>query len=283
MKTSNTLPIIGGLRFPDLGKIATKILANGDGWKVEDVVCTAGPQDRPYDEQHQTISISVVLEGCFQYRSVYGSEVLSPGSLLLGNLWQQFQCSHAHGTGDRCLAIHYAPEFFERSKLPARFRVHRLPSIKTLTPWVVQAKLGIQTPANVIFENLTYGLAAAAAQLLGKSSESDRTPTSADERRISGALRFIQANLGEPLSLTQLASNAKMSEFHFLRVFRQVTGVTPHQYILRSRLREAALRLKTRSDNVFEIALDAGFRDLSNFNHAFRAEFGVTPAYFRSA
>ena len=234
-------------------------------------------------EQHQTISISVVLEGSFQYRSVYGSEVLSPGSLLLGNLCQQFRCSHTHGTGDRCLAIRYAPEFFERSKLPARFPVHRLPFTKTLTPWVVQAKLGIQNPEDVIFENLIYGLASEAVQLMGKSRESDRTPTAADERHISGILRFIQANLGEPLSLRQLASNAKMSEFHFLRVFRQVTGVTPHQYILRSRLREAAFRLKIRSGNVFEIALDMGFRDLSNFNHAFRSEFGVAPAHFRSA
>jgi len=51
---------------------------------------------------------------------------------------------------------------------------------------------------------------------------------------------------------------------------------------LRARLREATLRLKTRSDKVLSIPLDAGFRDLSNFNHAFRAEFGVSPTRFRS-
>lgn len=266
-----------------MGKIATKILASGDGWKVADVVCTAGPQDRPYEEQHQTISISVVVQGSFQYRSLNGSEVLSAGSLLLGSLAQNFQCSHEHGTGDRCLAIHYAPEFFERSKLPARFSAQHLPLAKSLTPFVVQANLGIQTPEEVRFEDLAYGLAASVAGVLEMSRESGRSPTSADERRISATLRFIQANLGEPVSLKQLASQAKMSEFHFLRVFRQVTHVTPHQYILRSRLREAALRLKTRSDAVFQIALDTGFSDLSNFNHAFRTEFGVAPVHFRSA
>lgn len=72
-----------------------------------------------------------------------------------------------------------------------------------------------------------------------------------------------------------------MSEFHFLRVFRQVTGVTPHQHILCSRLREAALRLRTTSDDVVTIAMDAGFRDVSNFNHRFRAEFGIDPALYR--
>ena len=64
--------------------------------------------------------------------------------------------------------------------------------------------------------------------------------------------------------------------------FKQVTRVTPHQYILRARLRQAAVRLKTSSDKVLEIALDTGFGDLSNFNHAFRTEFGVSPTRFRS-
>jgi AraC-like DNA-binding protein len=83
------------------------------------------------------------------------------------------------------------------------------------------------------------------------------------------------------LSLELLASTAKMSAFHFLRVFKQVTGVTPHQHILRSRLREAALRLRTTSDDVVVVALNAGFSDVSNFNHGFRAEFGVSPTLFR--
>ena len=74
-----------------------------------------------------------------------------------------------------------------------------------------------------------------------------------------------------------------MSAFHFLRTFRQVTGVTPHQCLLRTRLREAAISLATQPDKVLEIALASGFDDLSNFNHAFRAEFGVSPRAYRRA
>jgi AraC-like DNA-binding protein len=117
--------------------------------------------------------------------------------------------------------------------------------------------------------------------VLENHRRADRRPTPADERRISATLRFIEAGAGERLSLEQLASVAQMSEFHFLRVFKEVTGVTPHQYVLRSRLREAALRLRTRRDDVLEIALVTGFGDLSNFNQAFRAEFGVSPSQFR--
>jgi AraC family transcriptional regulator len=73
-----------------------------------------------------------------------------------------------------------------------------------------------------------------------------------------------------------------MSAFHFLRVFKQITSVTPHQYVLRARLRQAAIRLKSTREPVLSIALDCGFRDLSNFNHAFRAEFGANPTRFRA-
>jgi AraC family transcriptional regulator len=51
----------------DLGKIAAKLLATGDGWNAADVVCSAGPQDRPFEEQHSAWSIAVVLRGSFQY------------------------------------------------------------------------------------------------------------------------------------------------------------------------------------------------------------------------
>jgi len=264
-----------------LGEIATNILASGNGWSVGEVVCTAGPQDRPYEEQHHAISIAVVLEGTFQYRSAFGSAVMSPGSILLGNMGQCFECGHEHAAGDRCLAFYYTPEFFDRAHLANRFSVHRIPPMAALAPYVVEARRAVHMPQNEIFEEVSHELAAAVLQVLGTNQQVGRIPTPADERRISASIRFIDANAAEPLSLKRLASDASMSEFHFLRVFRQVTGVTPHQYVLRSRLREAALRLTTSSAEVLEIALDTGFRDLSNFNHAFLAEFGVNPSRFR--
>jgi AraC-like DNA-binding protein len=265
-----------------LGKIATNILAHGNGWSIADVLCTYGPQDRAFEEQHTSISITVVVEGSFQYRSTYGSELLSPGSLLLGNHGHCFECGHDHGSGDRCVAFFYAPEFFERASLACTFPTHRIPAIRSLSPWIVQARQAIDDPGGVAFEEFAHGLPAAVMGTLGLSRQLSSSPSAADERRISAALRFIEAHLREPLPLERLASSAKMSEFHFLRTFKQVTQVTPHQYILRARLRKAAVRLKIRSVKVLDLALEAGFGDLSNFNHAFRAEFGVSPSKFRN-
>jgi AraC family transcriptional regulator len=264
-----------------LGKIATKTLASGNGWTVCDAICTSGPRDRPYEEQHGSFMIAAVVEGTFRYRAGRDSEVLSPGALLLGNDGRYFECGHEHATGDRCVSFHYTPEFFDRAGAMGTFPVHSIPPMAALTPWLVEARLAVQSPEKVAFEELAHGLVGAVLGILGKNGEVSRATTAADERRISATLRFIEANLAEPLPLAQLASGARMSEFHFLRVFRQVTHVTPHQYILRARLREAALRLKTTTADVLEIALASGFLDLSNFHHSFRAEFGASPRAYR--
>lgn len=73
-----------------------------------------------------------------------------------------------------------------------------------------------------------------------------------------------------------------MSRYHFLRVFRAVLGVTPHQYILTVRLRRSAEALVATDASVTHIAYASGFGDLSTFNGRFRAAFGTTPSGWRA-
>jgi AraC-like DNA-binding protein len=94
-------------------------------------------------------------------------------------------------------------------------------------------------------------------------------------------LRRLEAQTAELHPLSDLARTAGLSPYHFLRVFKGVTGVTPHQWLLRARLREAAHRLATSRAPVTEIALEVGFDDLSNFIRTFRAEYGVPPSRYR--
>ena len=99
--------------------------------------------------------------------------------------------------------------------------------------------------------------------------------------RIAAVVRYIERHYAEPCSLRNLAVMAGLSRFHFLRLFRAATGVSPHQYIIALRLRAAAERLRSTAEPVTSIALDVGFNDLSHFNLLFRRSFGVAPRQWR--
>src|SRR5438445_158447 len=79
-------------------------------------------------------SIAVVLAGTFQYRSSLGRELLSPGSLMLGNEGQRYECSHDHGTGDRCVLFRYTRAYLDRLGVEGRFGALRVPPLRPLAP-----------------------------------------------------------------------------------------------------------------------------------------------------
>jgi AraC family transcriptional regulator len=270
------------------GHTMPRIVAGGDGWTVADVLCTSGPQDRPYEERHARYTIAIVLAGSFQYRSVLGHGLMTPGSLMLGNQDQCFECGHAHGEGDRCVSFWYAPEYFERLARDAGargrdlgFRVPRLPPVRPLSRLIARAGAGVLGVPDVPWEELAVSLAVRAVRVAtGASSDQSGSPLNA-EARVSRTVRAIARHPDAALSLGTLARDAGLSPYHFLRTFERVTGITPHQYVRRARLREAATRLVTGPEKVLDVALDCGFGDVSNFNRAFRAEFGASPRVFR--
>ena len=271
------------------GRLTARVLAEGREWSVSDVVCTSGPQDRPLEEQHDDMFISLVVAGSFQYRAAAGYDVLTPGSLMLGNAGQPFECRHDHGAGDRCLSFGYAPEYFERLAAAAgagenghRFLVVRVPPLRALTPLVARACAALVAAGDMGWEELSLLVAAHAVQLTRGARPDPPTMPPRAEAGVAAAVRTIERQPDGRLTLARLAEEAGLSPFHFLRAFERVTGVTPHQYVLRTRLRNAALRLSEGPAKVVDVALDSGFADVSNFNRAFRGEFGVSPSGYRA-
>jgi AraC-like DNA-binding protein len=261
---------------------------------VADVICTAGPRSRSYEEQHSDVSIAMVVAGSFQYRagSATGSgrELMTPGSVMLGNPGQFFECGHEHSTGDRCLAFWYSPECFENIAADAgqtrrpEFRALRLPPLREISPLLARACAGLAAPEDTSWEEISLQLAAQAVQLDAGFSPASGQLQPGAVARVTRTLRMIERLLteGRSADLGSLAGEAGLSPWHFLRIFEQLTGLTPHQYVLRARLCEAARRLVTGRARVLDVALDCGFGDVSNFNRAFRGEFGVSPRAFRS-
>ena len=102
------------------------------------------------------------------------------------------------------------------------------------------------------------------------------------ERRVAEVVRRIEAEPDEPVTLSQLARDAAMSPYHFLRTFNAVSGVTPYQFVLAQRLRRATVRLRRTTDPITAVAYEASFNDLSTFNRRFRRIMGMTPSAWRS-
>jgi AraC family transcriptional regulator len=130
-------------------------------------------------------------------------------------------------------------------------------------------------------EEIAFEVAGAVVQAAVGGSPAE--PASRHHAAVARTIRRLSAALDRPHTLAELARAANMSPYHFLRTFKAVTGITPHQWLLRARLREAAQRLANSRTGVTAIALDVGFDDLSNFIRSFRAEFGVSPRQYRLA
>ena len=89
---------------------------------------------------------------------------------------------------------------------------------------------------------------------------------------------YIHTHLAADIGVAELASQVNLSPHHFSMLFKQALGVTPHQYVLQARIREAQRQLATGRAEISEVALRLGFSDQSHFSRAFRKITGTTPA-----
>ena len=102
-----------------------------------------------------------------------------------------------------------------------------------------------------------------------------------DDERIRRARSFLRENLHKTLSLAEIAAEAGLSRYHFLRLFQRQTGETPHRYLTRLRIEQGREELQRGSATVGEIAARCGFANPASFSNAFRRETGCTPSAYR--
>lgn len=100
---------------------------------------------------------------------------------------------------------------------------------------------------------------------------------------IAKAVEFIEQNLADEIDLAACARACGYSQYHFLRVFKEVSGFTPAEYIRRRRLSEIAKRIYQDNEYVSEIAFAYGLNSREHFSRAFKAEFGILPSEYKSA
>lgn len=93
----------------------------------------------------------------------------------------------------------------------------------------------------------------------------------------------ITSSMSEDLSLSDLAQEAGLSDYHFARMFKQSIGLAPHQFVMQCRLNQAAQLLKHSALSIIDISISCGFNSASHFAQQFKAKYKLTPSQFRNS
>jgi AraC family transcriptional regulator len=250
-----------------------------------DYQCGARPGDTPFLETHDAYSISYVRKGSFGYRSRGETFELVAGALVVGYPGDEFICTHDHYIcGDECLSFKLDPAVVET--IGGNARVWRIGCVRPLPELMVLGELAqaaAEDTSDAGIDEIGVLLAARFIDVVSGRMQRSSQAAASDRRRAVAAALWLDEHSHEAIDLQMTAAEVGLSAFHFLRLFARVIGVTPHQYLVRSRLRRAARLLADDTRSVTDIALDVGFADLSNFVRTFHRAAGVSPGSFRRA
>ena len=270
------------------GSLTVSAARGGRVTRLYNVTCTHGTSDPLYPEAHARAAwtFALVRRGTFRYRDAPTNRLhtLRPGWLLFGKPGAEYECSHPQEGGDECVSLAISEGAFwdvaSAANVPAKSLLSARPALPPL-PRVAALLEHARRREAADVDELGYLVAESVVAHTCASPLVAVAQHPSHVGRVHDAIDRIEARCREPLSLAELAAAVAFSPFHFLRVFRRVTGVTPHQYLLGARLRLAARMLLDTHRPVTEIAYEVGFQDLSNFVRTFHRVIGCSPRTYR--
>ncbi len=274
-------------------------LHSGEIGTVGDWSCCArvgGPSALEYTPRDE-----IALQRAGFYRKHLGERVVSadPNHAIFFNRGEEYRMSHPVDGGDACTLLRPKAEIL--GEFTARTaRVRRRPSeafpvqrvwldqrtfaIHCLLLRVLRRDRGSQDPVQteeLVAWLLDRVLRAAAQAANRECANSPRLWT--HDRAVDRVKEFLSENYKRVLTLADIASVTPYSPFHLCRIFRNVTGLPIHRYLVQLRLRAALDRLFDARDRLSHLAIEVGFSSHSHFTSTFRRALGVTPSAVGSA
>ena len=271
---------------------------HGDRWFPFDIYPCTIPKDFPQVALHWQNSMELIFVKKGSGLVQVGLEpvtaragdifVLAPGMLHgLGQLPGEtmeyeniiFEVELLGGASDLCYRRYLLPLQSGRLSLPSRLTPGRpcydgaLGCLRQLEDVNRDRVLG--------YELQVKGLLLSLLSLLVAQSDALPPSENADTRRLKTILQYVTTHYAETLSVAEAAGVCQCSPSHFMRWFRQMTGQSFTEYLNACRLNAAAEALRSTDDTVLAVAERTGFKNLSYFNRAFKARFGLTPREYR--
>jgi AraC family transcriptional regulator len=251
------------------------------------------PHEMPeyYPAQHVIVShsnqrpftVKRKLDGKFQSdRMVSGDIVVVPANISHGARWDT-EISIIVLVLEPALVAHTIYESIDPD------RVEIVPHFSKPDPLINQIALELQTEletdklgSHFYAESMATALSAHLLRRYSGRTHNIREYTGGlSQYKLRQAIEFINDNLAEGFSLEAIANEVSMSRYHFARMFKQSTGMTPHQYLVERRLEKAKTLLANKDLTISEIAYLTGFASQSHLTRLFRQHLSTTPKTYR--
>lgn len=136
-------------------------------------------------------------------------------------------------------------------------------------------------PSPLFVHSLAQALAVHLLRRYPAPHGSQRRGSALQAYKLRRVLTAMNQGLADEFNLAQLARIAELSEYHFSRVFKRATGLSPSQYFIRLRMSRARHLLLETDRSIIDIGLEVGYSSPSHFSQVFRREVGVTPSAYR--
>jgi AraC family transcriptional regulator len=229
-------------------------------------------------------------KGCAKLRATVDGRPIDRSFRASGNLAFFPACVEIEGELDVDPELDYAVVFldpiFAHERLKSEIESSQVAfAHDALTRGLEELCREAAAPDNV-FELFAEGWANQALAHLSRvvrGGELERKPlrNPLSSRTMRQLEEYVRDNLAERLSLAAMSGVVGLSKRHFLRAFKQATGMTPHRFVLHLRMEEAKRRLIETSDAMTEVAFASGFGSSQQFATSFRSATGITPSTFR--
>jgi AraC-like DNA-binding protein len=222
-------------------------------------------------------SIVFTCHGSWAIRARRGRGDVMPDTVLMNEPAAEHDCLHPHGLDDRMLAVLFREDVDPGPAL----LVPQVPALHSLRRSLV-AELRSAVPDAAEIDALGMAMLTAVRDVPATVGAAPR-PGSRSRALVQRLRAAADARYRDPdLDLVAEARELGLSRTRFTHVFRDVTGVTPHRYVIELRTGHAAGLLRGTGESVTDICFASGFGSVPSFHSAFRAAYGMTPSAYRA-
>lgn len=271
-------------------------LFESDFYRVLDFKCNCNQCGPSRPEYTDSFTIAFVRTGNFRYNIFRDSFDSYTGCMLITKPGFEKTVTHCHTVPDECTILDFKNKFYEEIIEQYGYLKFLLDNdthsafIKVnpeteLLHHLIMTKVQTLQRCKLEIDSLVFDLIATAFDKVSPYVSNGKVTLRLKQNHlhtIERAKSFITRNFVNDISLHEIADFCCVSSFHFCRIFKTITGYSPHQFLLYVRLKNAALLLNDTKSKVLDVAMASGFNSLEHFSTAFKSHYGYAPSSWKA-